>query len=278
MTLNVQQQPRRLFQRGRRLKRIRLLAQEIKRIQPDILCVQELFYRRSREVLVKELSDLLPYVYLDCRCGKYLVGVNSGLAIFSRFQIVEEGLMQFKTHAGVDTFARKGIMKIQVHDDEIGGDLTVFNTHMQAGIGSTPWPFRVLDRLRGVAKLSSDDLSQAQARELFDVVMMVEEDHGIGILAGDFNIRASEELFHAVETELNAMGYYDSFAEEEHEEEDEEPTTVIGKPDRRIDFIWVWNVFENDGYIDDTTNTWAKITDHYPVFVSLDHSVNDNNT
>lgn len=56
---------------------------------PDIVCFQELFSRSSRRIVIKGLSDIYPYWYADNSRGRHVVGVNSGLAIFSKHQIVD---------------------------------------------------------------------------------------------------------------------------------------------------------------------------------------------
>lgn len=104
--------------------------------QPDIVCFQEVFDSKCLSRIIDILKEEYQHHVIDTRIPAFLFGVNSGLAIFSKFKILDHTLLEYPQSTGDCFFARKGIMGIRISVE--GKEICVFNTHMQAG-GNTKW-------------------------------------------------------------------------------------------------------------------------------------------
>ena len=259
LTLNVAQQPVRIFTGLKnRNKRARRLVDKIFELnpQPDIICFQELFRKKSQKLIIKALKHIYPFYYLDESPGKYIIGVNSGLAIFSKFPITEKTLYTYTKFRGVENFAKKGLMGIKIQIDD-NNEMYVFTTHLQTGIGAEPCICKYFD----TNDWSSNQLKSFQVQEAIDQITHITHDKHIPIVfTGDFNIRAIKPLYNTIQEKLDNIGLNDIY------DEDESPidTTVIGKPDRRIDYIWT-NTTGNSVVTTEFGDIVGYITDHYGV-------------
>ena len=261
LSLNLALQPSRIpGHRKQQQARIEWLLEMINRSSddvPDVLCFQELYRPYDRQVAEKLQMDY-PYQYYDGRKGKWLVGVHSGLAIFSKIPISNPSIHDYSVYRGVENFARKGLMHVRL---ENGIDL--WTTHLQSGIGSEPCICKLFDR----NKLSSDELKTRQLQELVRELRYYgpEENH---VLVGDMNIRATSELYSDVMQPMmqEELFMWDCF--DPNQSVQEQNTTVVDKADRRIDQCWT-NMDGDEIYsvIDDT---FPHVSDHHAIRVYLD--------
>ncbi|MDE3046610.1 MAG: hypothetical protein KGJ02_08240 [Verrucomicrobiota bacterium] len=100
----------------------------------DWICVQELFnelfHKESIKKIVEQCKQKYPYIIFDT-CPRTL-GMDSGLAIFSKYPLKEPTFWKFKDTFEEDALSNKGILgvKIQVKPDR---QVVVFTTHFQSG-------------------------------------------------------------------------------------------------------------------------------------------------
>lgn len=264
LTINIAQQPIRIFTGLKnRNKRAQRLVQTIKQLDPlpDIICFQELFRKKSQKIIIEGLKNIYPYYNVDKTCGKYIIGVNSGLAIFSKYPIEEKMFHQYTKEKGVENFAKKGILglKLKLDDD----DLFVFTTHLQTGLGAEPCICKCFDN----NKLSSDDLKKIQVQEAVNKIKeFTKNDNSPSIIfTGDFNTPSVNDLYQIESHLLNSIDLEDIF----NKQKSPLDTTVIGKPDRRIDYIWTNILGSNDIVTTKFGNIVGYITDHYGVIGEL---------
>lgn len=234
---------------------------------PDVICFQELTSRFARRIISKGLADVFPYSYVDKRPGKYLIGVNSGLAIFSRHPILDTTLVSYSVYRGVENFAKKGVMGVRLEIDKYDSDnvlysetLCVFTTHIQAGIGKEPCICKWFDRNH----LSTNELKTLQVQESTHIINEFIKPDEPAIFCGDFNIPATEELYPMLtETLRDECELEDSFSPQESEID----SSVIGKPDKRIDYQFVTRRFlDGHSVIETYFGPYGEVTDHYAVF------------
>jgi endonuclease/exonuclease/phosphatase family metal-dependent hydrolase len=116
------------FTVGDNMQRAERICKVIDCVKPHIICFQELFDHDVQHFFISRLKYRYSYV-LDDSPGKFLVGVNSGLAIFTKYKILDSELLTFGLHRGVENFAKKGAMlaKINIHNTVV----SVVNTHLQ---------------------------------------------------------------------------------------------------------------------------------------------------
>ncbi len=252
LTLNVAQLKFPIGKSSRTARILMLCDILVKDPQYDIICLQELFRNKSRDIAVRWLSEKYPYFIVDKSRGRYLIGVNSGLAIFSKHPITRDTLHRFTTFRGVENFTKKGVLGVEI--DVEGSAIYIFTTHLQTGLGSEPCICKLFDR----NKLTSNKLKTIQLDEITAVIEKFAEDSTNVILTGDMNIRADSDLYDIAYEKFSSIGLLDTFFSES-----EVQNTVIGK-DRRIDYIWFSGT--GDSIIIDFN---PKITDHNGVVGDL---------
>jgi endonuclease/exonuclease/phosphatase family metal-dependent hydrolase len=150
----------------------------------DVLCFQEAFDAPSKEILTNTLKPLYPYIYSDVRSGAFLVGVNSGLMIFSKYKIIDRFIKTYKYATGDSFLSKKSIMGVclQVENETV----CVFNTHMQAG-GNTKWYLRLLEPF--TPNLSTNQIRMTQLDEAKKAIFTFIRGKK-SVFMGDFNINA----------------------------------------------------------------------------------------
>ena len=98
------------------------------------MLLQELWYKEDYDIVSSAMPFSTPYESINSGCTSFLLPIGcSGLAVFSKFPIIEARLVPF-THRGSfwrfdgEIFVRKGlgIARIQWHDKTID----VFTTHL----------------------------------------------------------------------------------------------------------------------------------------------------
>lgn len=209
----------------------------VKKENPDIICIQEPYYNSS-----KEFKDF-PYRYLE-----YFHMQGKGLlAIFSKYPILETGLLNFpKTQSN-------GIFIDVVYKNET---TRIYNVHLES-LGITPG--------QGVLTNESTDKLYQQVNRAFQKQMeqaVVINDHIKSsphrtILCGDFNNGQYSNVYKTIKGNLQdtfleaGSGYGRTYL-------------FHGLP-FRIDFIFADEAFEVKGH----TNYDVPYSDHYPVMASF---------
>lgn len=265
MNVNVGQLPWPIGMKHRR-ERSRRLVHTILNLEnkPDIICFQEMFTKSARNIVVKGLKEQYPFNVVDNSKGKWMIGVNSGLAIVSRYRIVASAIHTYTKTRGVDNLAKKGVLgaRIAMNYSDYRNRMhrymvTVFTTHIQAGIGREPCICKYFD----TNDMSSNQLKRLQIEEASHFINKFKEpgDNAI-VFCGDFNVEPDVDYLPDILNKDNDL--FDTF----NSERSQLQGTVIGETDKRIDYQFV-----ND---DGVQNAWsiiipeigASITDHYAVY------------
>ena len=152
-------------------KRFELIGFELKQLNPDIVCLQEVFDARL-EKLIKE----------KCGFKNSHVSYPAGLSILSNYSITETRELKYRALSQLETNDRRAIFSsVQANDDTIW----VGNTHLA-------W------------KAEDDAVRFAQAKELLDEANPLEK---FSILTGDFNCTSDT----APILQLKKSGFVDVF-------------------------------------------------------------------
>jgi endonuclease/exonuclease/phosphatase family metal-dependent hydrolase len=171
VTFNIQDLP---FIGKDRPQRMRAIGTKLRVLNPDVVCFQEAFVRKDRELLLQELQGgRLKHVQY------YPSGtVGSGLLIASVFPIKEAWFHRYSTsnpwykvNEG-DWWAGKGIALARL---EIPGAglLDIYNTHVQARYGNDAY----------------DEIVLQQHREAADFITKSTLPTSPALVLGDFNSR-----------------------------------------------------------------------------------------
>jgi len=160
-------------------ERLRLLINYLRLQEYDIICLQEVFRPSARSALADALYDKYPNQLVDAECGKWAVGVNSGLVILSKHPIVASKLHRFEYHRNADNFARKGALFARLRLP--GEDLLVCTTHLQSG--GQRFPLTLFDN----TEMTADQIKVHEAGEISDALALFPGIR-IHVVVGDFNV------------------------------------------------------------------------------------------
>ncbi|WP_422467561.1 endonuclease/exonuclease/phosphatase family protein [Endozoicomonas sp. ALC013] len=181
---------------------------------PDVVCFQEMFDQQAAKRLCQDLSG--HYHHIVHSVAPRETGLNSGLAIASKYSVQEVSFRPFSDLAAEDQLANKGLLRIVL---DLGNDKTavVYNTHLQAKDGQTYDAIRVgeLRQIRRWVEADSDNDRRNNRHH-----------HGI-FLMGDLNIARSDEQGRVIKNEQYQQGrkalgekFTDSYYETHDEEND----------------------------------------------------------
>ena len=147
----------------------------------DILVLQEVFHKKARRKLKKQLKETYPYQ--TNRGPVSWLGIPSGVVFFSKMPILREERISFSFAKGADRLAKKGaiIATIEKNDQRI----CIVGTHLQAG-----------------AEKAAFNIRNTQINEISSAVKEVDSNIVL-IYAGDFNIRKEGRMFSLFKEKLN---------------------------------------------------------------------------
>ena len=153
----------------------------------DILCFQELFSSDAKDIFKSKLLKTYPYYYEDTRTPAFLVGVNSGLMIFSKYKIHTKKIHTYYYKTGDSTFSLKSIMGVEIlYNDKY---INVFTTHLQAG-GNKKWYLKWLDLFND---MTTNQIRFEQLYTSRDFIKRFTDKLNPSIYVGDFNINAYDK-------------------------------------------------------------------------------------
>jgi endonuclease/exonuclease/phosphatase family metal-dependent hydrolase len=187
-------------------KRWEVLIEELMRLNPEIICLQEAFDPELAENIQEAVG-----------CPNVFMSLRSGLAILAKFELSNEKTLAYQTQSPTESYLREMISS--VIKTEIG-DLLVATTHLS-------W------------KSKDKFVRIEQVKEL--IATTKDGNAGI-ILAGDFNdvpeSPAIEELKHSGFKDIYEMLHPNK---NEHTWDNRNPfiqTHKVKFPDRRVDFLF----------------------------------------
>lgn len=141
LSYNVFLRPRWLF-KDAQIGRSMNIGKEIKSFELknkeciDIIILQEVFDKKSREILIKELNNI-GFIHEsrllgDTICERKLKLTNGGVMILSKYPIVKERQIIFKDGISDDKIAAKGCVYVNILNDKFE-NIHIFGTHLQSG-------------------------------------------------------------------------------------------------------------------------------------------------
>jgi sphingomyelin phosphodiesterase len=152
-------------------ERALLIAQKLKESDYDLIVFQEAFDETARTILWNEIKSAFPYQQdvLNMNSSGFTI-TNGGVWIISKYPTVLKREIKFKERKGVDMFARKGALLVEVTKE--GHKYQVVGTHLQAEDSER------LAEIRGV-----------QYQQIIDELLKPYRDDNIPqIICGDFNV------------------------------------------------------------------------------------------
>ncbi len=165
LSWNIQMLPGWVKSNGK-MKRAQAISNKLNQASFDIVVFQELFHRRSRNLIARNLAAQYPY-HTDILNRKSIaLKTNGGVMIFSRFPITQVKEIRYKARKGYDRMARKGAMLAEI--DVNGKSLQIAGTHLQA--------------------FGTDEILFAQYQQLANELLAPNHKAGVPqLICGDFN-------------------------------------------------------------------------------------------
>jgi endonuclease/exonuclease/phosphatase family metal-dependent hydrolase len=145
------------FQSPHNHTRARAIAEEILKLDFDILCLEKSFDGGARAVLAEALHARYPYNYGPANSG-FSFKVNSGVWILSRIPLSERHDIQFRDCAGIECASRKGAMLLSGTFE--GHTFQLLATHLEGEAGSHYTPERQEIRNREMTQIRDDLLTR----------------------------------------------------------------------------------------------------------------------
>jgi endonuclease/exonuclease/phosphatase family metal-dependent hydrolase len=144
----------------------------------DVLVLQEVFHSKSRKRLINLLS--VEYQHHTKVGYTSLLGVSSGVMVFSKHEILEEDHTYFKKAKGSDALAKKGGVSALINYK--GEAVQIIGTHLQAGDG--------------------DKRNSIRKSQIVRLKKLDNQNSIVTIYAGDFNISQTSAAYKYL---LNAL-------------------------------------------------------------------------
>jgi endonuclease/exonuclease/phosphatase family metal-dependent hydrolase len=129
LTWNIQMLPRFVNSNGK-ARRARAIVDQLKQRHYNVIAFQELFYARSRRIIVKGLSEFYPYHTRVLNKKTFSLKSNGGVMLFSQHPILESHQIRYDARMGFDRFSRKGAVLAEI--EVRGKRVQVAGTHLQA--------------------------------------------------------------------------------------------------------------------------------------------------
>ncbi len=129
LSWNIQMLPRGV-KGNNKAKRARIIAEELKQRHYDVIVFQELFYQRSRAILLKQLKEKYPHQTRVLNKKSISFKTNGGVLILSKYPITETREITYRQKSGPDRLSRKGALLATL--EVRGKKVQVIGTHLQA--------------------------------------------------------------------------------------------------------------------------------------------------
>lgn len=161
------------------------IADELERLRPDIILLQEVWTRRAEEALPH--GDW----WVASTGPRFALWGRNGLVLLSRFEMLGGEFRPFEAGLLPDSIMSKGALKVTLRLP--GGErVNVWNVHLQAGESGTGRAARVRSR---------------QIRELLQWVRTTDDHQVADVVGGDFNCAPGSDNFREIkETFGPALG------------------------------------------------------------------------
>ena len=105
-----------------------LIADYIKKANPDIIVLNETFMKSTSKIIKDSLQQIYPYQSIITKKG--FCKTNSGVWIFSKFSLKNQHFIKYKKKKGSDIFAKKGAVYVEI--ELPNKTIQIIGTHMQS--------------------------------------------------------------------------------------------------------------------------------------------------
>jgi len=171
-----------------------VIIENITEINADIICLQEVFCQKTKNEIKNSFNNKY---YIQCDNKTYILTLDSGLMILSKYPIKYFKFMKFKKCCGEDCLANKGFLhtEIEINNEKID----IINTHIQ----NSKSYFNIFTNPKN---LIINQLTQI----LTYINLILKNNINKVILCGDFNCNLKEIL-----KKIDSKLYFSGFTQNE---------------------------------------------------------------
>ncbi len=233
--------------------RLELIAAEIRRLDPDLVCLQEVPWHWGSAARALAQSTGLNYLFLRANGNRWTILFEEGEAILSRYPLRDAAVTELQASAG--PFEHR--VALQATAVTPWGDLRVVSTHLTHG---------------------DPAVNEAQVASLIAFVAAGDAS-APAIVAGDFNAQEDSPQIQA----LRAVGWIDTYrAAQPHDpghtcciDDLTDPNQIL---DKRIDYIFLLSGGESVSVVDSRVilnlpassgDGWLWASDHAGLLTTL---------
>ena len=145
VTWNIACLPRYLNIFSNPMNRIASILNKLSKYDADIICLQEVFDKNIREIIIKYFKDInkdnidkdnvsqtnaTPYCFFYCNNSN--IFFNDGLLTITKYNIINKENYIFNNACGEDCLVYKGYHYLLLHDIKNNKYISLLNTHMNA--------------------------------------------------------------------------------------------------------------------------------------------------
>ena len=115
------------------MNRIASILKKLSKYDADIICLQEVFDKNVREIIIKYFKDkknTIEYSYYYSKPTN--IFFNDGLLTISKYKIINKQSFIFENTCGEDCMVCKGYHYLILHDIENNKYVSLLNTHLNA--------------------------------------------------------------------------------------------------------------------------------------------------
>lgn len=168
VTWNIACMPKYINLYGDPQKRINHIIIKLIELDPDIMCLQEVFCCKTRDLLKKEFGKKYNICYSLKTEKKF--ALNSGLFFATKYKILHDENIIFENSCGEDSLAEKGFQYIILKKNE--QIFTCVNTHLNA--------------IPMISAYGNSDLVRTKQIESI-LKKILNKKHNVNIFCGDIN-------------------------------------------------------------------------------------------
>ncbi|MAP01290.1 MAG: hypothetical protein CMD01_00530 [Flavobacteriales bacterium] len=131
LSWNIHMLPGNIYQATKKIKRARLIAEQLCKREDDVIVFQEAFHFRARRVLKKRLKEKFPYIYQPLNFQFLSAKTNAGVWVLSKIKLTQIQTVKFDSSSGSSRWARKGAVLFE--GDLDGNIFQLIGTHTNGG-------------------------------------------------------------------------------------------------------------------------------------------------
>tara|TARA_Y100001935_G_C17305696_1_gene512173 strand:+ start:1582 stop:2346 length:765 start_codon:yes stop_codon:yes gene_type:complete len=102
------------------------IIHELKNLQSDVICLQEVFEDSYKEQIIKELKEKYPYYFIGTMDKKWKLGEDSGILILSKYDVKIEKEILLDNFVFPDYFCSRSIIYFTI------GEYNFATSHLQS--------------------------------------------------------------------------------------------------------------------------------------------------